>query len=184
MTYHRCTSTPSVKTSFLVSLVFISSSVQGDEDDGNGVVRTDPSSGVTFLVDKRTVQSHPSTLLTREFDEGSAQAIAPTRRTIAVPDSGDREGEPPSWILDALKVSIACAGHRLKTYKYNGRIILLTLLGKNQSPRSLSDFQIFSLFLPSLLHQRVPHTLVFMLMAPSSPTDHLHGVFKRMTLLV
>jgi hypothetical protein len=106
----------SVKTCFPVSLVRISSSVQVDDDDESGVVRTDPSSGVTFLVDKRADQSYPCTLLSQESDEGNAQAIIPTRRTIAVPDSGDREDEPPSWILDALKVGIACAGQRLETY--------------------------------------------------------------------
>jgi hypothetical protein len=116
MTYHRCTSILSVKTCFPASLVGISSSVQVDDDDENGVVRTDPSSGVTFLLDKRTDQSYPGTLLSRESDEGNAQAIIPTRRTIAVPDSGDREDEPPSWILDALKVGIACAGQHLETY--------------------------------------------------------------------
>jgi hypothetical protein len=118
MTYHRCTSIPSVKTCFPASLVRISSSFQVDDDDGdeNGVVRTDPSSAVRFLVDKRTDQSYPCTLLSQESDEGSAHAIIPTRRTIAVPDSGDREDEPPSWILDALKVGIACAGQRLETY--------------------------------------------------------------------
>ncbi|KAF8505939.1 hypothetical protein F5888DRAFT_1604331 [Russula emetica] len=86
-------------------VIRISSSFQvdDDDDDENGVVRTDPSSGVTFLVEKRTDQSYPCTLLSQESDEGSAQAIIPTRRTIAVPDSGDREDEPPSWILDALK---------------------------------------------------------------------------------
>ena len=99
-----------------MSLVSISSSVQVDDDDENGVVRTDPSSGLTSLVDKRTDQSHPCTLLSQESDEGNAQATIPTRRTIAVPDSGDREDEPPSWILDALKVGVACAGQRLETY--------------------------------------------------------------------
>lgn len=74
-----------------------------DDDDENGVVRTDPSSGVTFLVNKRTDQPYPYTLLSQESDRGNAQAIIPTRRTIAVPDSGNREDEPPSWILDALK---------------------------------------------------------------------------------
>jgi hypothetical protein len=109
MTYHRCTSIPSVKTRFPVSLVRISS-VQVDDNDENGVVGTDPSSGVTFLVDKRMDRSYPCTLSRHESDEGNVQAIIPTRRTIAVPDSGDREDEPPSWILDALKVGIACAG--------------------------------------------------------------------------
>jgi hypothetical protein len=101
---------------FPVSLVRISSPVQVDDDDENGFVKTDPSSGVTFLLDKKADQSYPCTLLSPESDEGNAQAIIPTRRTIAVPDSGDREDEPPSWILDALKVSIACAGLRLETY--------------------------------------------------------------------
>ncbi len=111
---------------------------------------------------------------------GGAQAIIPTRRTIAVPDSGDQEDGAPSWIFDALKVGITCAGQRLETYEYNGRIILLTLLEKNQSPWSLGDFQIFSLFLPSLLHQRVLH-LDSMPKAPASSTDHIHGASKRMT---
>jgi hypothetical protein len=106
----------SVKACFPVSLVRISSSVQVDDDDENGVARTNPSSDVTILVDKRTDQSYPCTLLSQEPDEGSAQAIIPTRRTIAVPDSGDREDEPPSWILDALKVGIACAGQRIETH--------------------------------------------------------------------
>lgn len=99
-----------------MSLVRISFSVQVDDDDENGVARTDPSSGVTFLLDKRTDQSYHCTLLSEESSEGNAQAIIPTRRTIAVPDSGDREDEAPSWILDALKVGIACAGQRLETY--------------------------------------------------------------------
>ena len=98
-----------------MSLVRISSSVQVDDDDGNGVVRTDPGSGVAFLVDKRTDRSYPCTLSRQESDEGNAQAIIHTRRTI-VPDSGDQEDEPPSWILDALKVGIACAGQHLETY--------------------------------------------------------------------
>lgn len=149
-------------------------------------MRTDPSSSVTFVLDKRADQSYPYTTLSQEFDEDNAQTISPTptRRTIPVPDSGDREAEPPSWILDALKVGIACAGRRLETYKYHERIILLTLSESNQSPRSLSDFQIFSLFLPSLLHQRVPHTPVATLTAPSSSTSHLRGVFKRMIFSV
>ena len=99
-----------------MSLIHVSFSVQAVGDDGNEVVRTDPSSGITCLVDKRTNHLYPCTLLSQESDEGSARAIIPTRRTIAVPDSGDREDEPPSWILDALKVGIACAGRRLETY--------------------------------------------------------------------
>jgi hypothetical protein len=87
-------------------------SAQCDDDDENGVVRADPSSGVLFVLDKRTDQSYPCTP-SQKLDEDSAQTICPTRRTIAVPESGDREGEPPSWILDALKVGIACAGRRL-----------------------------------------------------------------------
>ncbi|KAI0000050.1 hypothetical protein BJV77DRAFT_510279 [Russula vinacea] len=77
----------------------------GNGDDENGVVRTDPSSSVTFVLDKRADQSYPYTTLSQEFDEDNAQTISPTptRRTIPVPDSGDREAEPPSWILDALK---------------------------------------------------------------------------------
>ena len=105
--------------------------MQVDDDKENGVVRIDPSSGVTFLVDEGTDQPYSCTLSNQESDEGSAQAIIPTRRTIAVPDSGDRENEPPSWILDALKVSVACAGQRLETYKYNGRTIQLTLSEKS-----------------------------------------------------
>jgi hypothetical protein len=157
---------------------------QGDDDDENGVVRTDPSSSVAFILDKRPDQLYPCTSSSQEFDEDSAQTISTTRRTITVPDSDDREAEPPSWILDALKVGIACVGQRLETYKYHGRIILLTLLERNQSPQSLSDFQIFSFFLPSLLHQRVPHILVATLIAYSPSTNHLRGAFKRMILPV
>jgi len=104
------------KNIFPVSLVRISSSVQVDDDDEYGFVKTDPSSGVAFLLDKKTDQSYPCTLLSQESDEGNAQAIIPTRRTIAVPDSGDWEDEPPSWILDALKVGIVCAEQHLETY--------------------------------------------------------------------
>jgi hypothetical protein len=177
-THHRCTSTLLVKTCFRVSLALTPSFVQGDDDDESGVVKADPSSGVTFVPDKRADQSYPCTPI-QEFDEDSAQTSCPTRRTIAVPDSGDREGEPPSWILDALKVGLTCARRRLETHTYPGRIILLTLLESNQSPRSLSDFQLFSHFLLRLLHQRLPHTLVAMRTAPSSSTNHLHGAFKR-----
>jgi hypothetical protein len=113
MAHHRCTSIPSVKAWFPVSSVRISSSVQADDNDENGVVMTDPSSGLTFLVDK-TYQSYPCTSLSQESDEGIAQAIVPTRRTIAVSDSGDREDEPPSWIFDALKVGIEYVGQCLK----------------------------------------------------------------------
>jgi hypothetical protein len=81
------------------------SSTQSDGDE-NGVAKTNPSSGVAFALDKRTDQSF---LSSPEFDEDSAQTTGLTRRTIAVPDSGDQEGEPPPWILDALKVGIACA---------------------------------------------------------------------------
>ena len=98
-----------------VSLSRISSSVQVDDDE-NGVIKTNPDSGVTFLFDKRTDQSYPCTLLGQESDEVSAQAIIPIRRTIAVPDPVDREDELPSWILDALKVGVACAGQRLETH--------------------------------------------------------------------
>lgn len=166
-----------------MSSVRITSSVQVDGDEENGFLRIDPSSGVTSLVGKKTDRLHPSTLLSQEPDEGSVQAIIPTRRTIAVPDSGDREDELPSWIFDALKVGFACAGQSFETYSYNGRTILLTLLEKNQSRRSPSDFQIFSLSLPSPSHRRVPHTPASMLMAPLSRTD-LRGAFKRMTLPV
>ena len=152
-----------------------SPSAQGDDNDENGVVRTNPSSGVAFVLDKRTDQS------SREFGEDSAQTIGPTRRTITITDSGDREDEPPSWILDALKVSIACAGRCLGTYEYHGRIILPTTSESKQSHRSLSDFQVSSLFLLSQLHHRVPHTLVATQMAPSSSISHLRGVFKRVT---
>ena len=114
MAHHRCTSIPSVKAWSPVSSVRISSSVQADDDEENGVVRTDPSSGLTFLVDKKSCQSYPCTSLSQESDEGIAQAIIPTRRTIAVSDSGDREDEPPSWILDALKVGIEYVGQCLK----------------------------------------------------------------------
>jgi hypothetical protein len=116
MTYHHWTSIPSVKARFPVSLACDSSSVQVGDNDENGVVGTDPSSGVTFLADKRTDQPHLCTLLGQESHEGSTQAIVPTRRTIAVPDSGDRVDEPPSWILNALKVGTACARQRLETY--------------------------------------------------------------------
>jgi DNA mismatch repair protein MLH3 len=75
----------------------------GDDDDENGVVRTDPSSSVAFILDKRPDQLYPCTSSSQEFDEDSAQTISTTRRTITVPDSDDREAEPPSWILDALK---------------------------------------------------------------------------------
>lgn len=158
--------------SFLTSF-----SIQGDDDE-KGLARTNPSSNVTFVLDKRTDQSF---LSIPEFDKDSAQTTSLTRRTIAVPDSGDQEGEPPPWILDALKVGIVCAGQRLETHEYHGRIILLTLSESNQSHPSLSDFQVFSLFLPSLMHHRVPHTLVATQIAPSSSTNHLLGVFKRMT---
>lgn len=98
-------------------LVRVSSSVQvDDDDDGNGVVETDPNPAVTVPVDERTYQSYPCTLSSQESDKDSAQAIIPTRRTITVPDSGDLGDEPPSWILDALKVGIAHAGHHLETY--------------------------------------------------------------------
>jgi hypothetical protein len=106
LTYHHCTSIPSVKTSFPVSLVLISSSVQVNDGDENGVVETKFNSGVTFLFKERTDQSYPCTLLSQESHESSTRAIIPTRRTIAVPDSGDREDEYPSWILDALKVGV------------------------------------------------------------------------------
>jgi hypothetical protein len=158
--------------SFLTSF-----STQGDDDE-NGLARTNPSSGVTFMFDKRTDQSF---LSIPEVDEDSAQSTGLTRRTIAVPDSSDQEGEPPPWILEALKVSIVCAGRRLETHEYHGRIILLTLSESNQSHPSLSDFQVFSLFLPSPMHHRVPHTLVTTQITHSSSTNHLHGVFKRMT---
>ena len=107
---------PAVKTCFPVSLVRISSSVQVNDKDENGVVKTNSSDGVTFLIDKRTDRSYSCTLLSQESDEGSAQVIIPTRRTIAVPDSADQEDEPPSWILDALEVGIVCAGQRHETY--------------------------------------------------------------------
>ena len=90
----------------------VSSSVQVVDDDENGVIRTDPSSGVTFPIDK----PYHCTLLNQESNEGNAQAIVPTRRTMAVPDSANQEDEPPSWILDALKVGIVHAGQRLGTY--------------------------------------------------------------------
>lgn len=153
-------------------------SVQGDDNDENGAVRTNPSSGVAFVLEKRTDQS------SREFGEDSSQTIAPTRRTIAITDSGGREDEPPSWILDALKVSIACAGRCLGTYEHHGRIILLTTSESKQSHRSLSDFQVSSLFLRSQLHHHVRHTLLATQMAPSSSINHLRGVFKRVTLPV
>jgi hypothetical protein len=99
-----------------VPSVRISSYVQVNEDDENGVVKTNPNSGVTFPFDNRMDQSYPCTLSSLESDEVSAQAIIPTRRTITVPGSVDREDEPPSWILDALKVGIECSGQRLETY--------------------------------------------------------------------
>ena len=103
---------PVSKNMFPSVLVRVSSSVQVDDDDENGVVRTDPSSGVTFPIDK----PYHCTLLSQESNEGNTQAIVPTRRTMAVPDSADQEDEPPSWILDALKVGIGHAGQRLETY--------------------------------------------------------------------
>ncbi|KAI0282276.1 hypothetical protein BGY98DRAFT_955130 [Russula aff. rugulosa BPL654] len=74
-----------------------------NDGDENGVVETKFNSGVTFLFKERTDQSYPCTLLSQESHESSTRAIIPTRRTIAVPDSGDWEDEYPSWILDALK---------------------------------------------------------------------------------
>lgn len=94
----------------------MSHSAQGDgDDDANGIVWTDPSSGVKFVVDKRTGHSYPPTLLTREFDKNKAHAVNPPRKTIVIADPCDREREPPQWMLDALKVSTMCAGQRLET---------------------------------------------------------------------
>jgi hypothetical protein len=97
-------------------IVRISSVVQVDDDNENGAVKTNPNSGVTSPVDERTDLLYPCALLSQESDKGSTQAITSSRRTIAAPDSGDREDETPSWILDALKVGIACVGQRLETY--------------------------------------------------------------------
>lgn len=97
---------------------FISCFAQGhDNDDENEIAWIDPSSGTTFLVDRRTGHSYPRTPLSRESDEDNTQAISFTRRTIAFADTGDRCGEPPQWIRDALKVSTAHVGLRLETYK-------------------------------------------------------------------
>ena len=105
----------SVKRIFYLSLALFSFSAQGDEnDDENEIVWTDPNSGATFLVDKRTGHSHPRIPLSLEPDEENAQAISSTRRTIALAQPGDRVRESPQWILDALKVGTMRADSCLK----------------------------------------------------------------------
>jgi hypothetical protein len=49
--------------------------------------------------------SHPRTPLSRDSNEDNVQAMSSTRRTITFTEPGDRVGESPQWILDALKVS-------------------------------------------------------------------------------
>jgi|SRR6267142_246841 len=95
-------------------MILMSFFAQGDDNDENENVWIDPSSGITFSIDKRTGHSHPRTPLSRDPDEDNAQAICPTRRTIAYTDPGDRVGEPPQWILNALKVRTTCADSILK----------------------------------------------------------------------
>ena len=146
-------------------------------------MRIDPSSGTTFLVDRRTGHSYPRTPLSRESDEDNIQAISSTRRTIAFADTGDRGGEPPQWIRDALKVGTAHVGLRLETYKCHERIIPPTWPVSDRYPPFLSDFQIFTPFLSSMFHpQHVPHTLVAAptALSPPSSINHLHGALKKM----
>src|SRR5579863_2660631 len=87
---------------------------QGDDNDENEIVWIDPSSGITFFIDKRTGHSHPRTPLSRDSDEDNPQPISSTRRTIAYTDPGESAGEHPQWILDALKVGTTRADNTLK----------------------------------------------------------------------
>ena len=105
----------SVNRVFYVSLALLSFSAQGDDsDDEHEIVWIDPNSGATFLVDKRTGHSRPRVPLSLESDEENAQAIGSTRRTIAFAPPKDRVGEPPQWILDALKVGTMRADSNLQ----------------------------------------------------------------------
>ena len=179
-TRHHCTSTPLVTSSLPTFLVFISFTIQDRDDDGeNDIAWTDPSSGVTFLVDKRTGHSYPRTSLSRRVDEDNAQAVNSARRTIASANSGDNEVQAPQWILDALKVGTGCAesNQPLKTHRCHGRTTPHISLKSSQYLPSINDFQIFS---PNILRlQCVPHTLVAQSLSPS--TKLLHGVFRGMT---
>jgi len=105
----------SVNRVFYLSLAIFSFFAQGDDNnDERETVWIDPNSGATFLVDKRTGHSHPRIPLSLGSDDEYAQAISSTRRTIAFAQPGDRVGELPQWILDALKVGTVHADSGLK----------------------------------------------------------------------
>jgi DNA mismatch repair protein MLH3 len=99
-----------VTSSFSAFLVVILFSIQDrDDDDENDITWTDPNTNVTFLIDKRTGHSYPRASLRRGVDEEDTGTVNSARRTIASADSGDKEGQAPQWILDALKVGTRCA---------------------------------------------------------------------------
>jgi hypothetical protein len=92
----------------------MSSFAQDGGNDEKEIVWIDPSSHITFLIDKRTGHSHPRTPLSRDSDEDNAQEMCSARRTIACTEPEDRVGEPPQWILNALKVRTTPADSILK----------------------------------------------------------------------
>ena len=100
---------------FYLSLALLSFPAQGDDNnDEHELVWIDSNSGTTFLVDRRMAHSHPHIPVSLESGEESAQAISSARRTIAFAQPGDRVGEPPQWILDALEVGTIHADIGLK----------------------------------------------------------------------
>ncbi|KAH9977606.1 hypothetical protein BGW80DRAFT_765257 [Lactifluus volemus] len=78
-----------------------------DANDENDIVWTDPSSGATFLIDKKTGHSYPRTSLWPSVGEDNARTMNTARRTIDSADSGSNERQAPQWILDALKDNCA-----------------------------------------------------------------------------
>ena len=89
-------------------LTLISLSSQDRDDDENDVVWTDPTSSVTFLIDKRTGHSYPRTSLWPSLGEDKTRTMNTVRRTIDSANSGNNEGQAPQWILDALEVGVGC----------------------------------------------------------------------------
>ena len=118
--YHHWMLARSANRAFCLSLALLSYPAQVDDNnDEHELVWIDPNSGTTFSVDKRTGHSRPHIPLSLESGEESAQAISSARRTIAFAQPGDRVGEPPQWILDALEVGTIHAdiGLKLMTVK-------------------------------------------------------------------
>jgi len=78
-----------------------------DNDEGDEIVWKDPTTGKTFVVDKRTGNSYPRKVATYQGEVGcdSVSAECSHRRTLPQYTGDVDDASMPDWIRTALQVS-------------------------------------------------------------------------------